>query len=175
MKKNRKYSLLKLYEQTSRNTTQSVDSVIDSILLGYKKDSLAEGRLDRFFSLLLEEPEEGSEDEEESQEDSSQTVGDEQQASDQPMPAKIPKIDIDSYSEKVMNLFENYQNLIDIRSIIIQRAIKILFEAGYNQNTIQGFQDILQNEFGISVENGVAADKDEIPSAPPATGAGAEI
>lgn len=166
--------------QTIRQSNDSVDSVIDSIIAGFQQDSLAEGKLGKYFSILLEAPDDeelGMGDEEADPENTppDETSGSEDLQSEEPAPTAIPKIDIDKFCQKVVNLYNNYQNLIDIKSIIIQRAMKNLSESGYNQNTIMEFQTILDQEFGIKITNGVASDEDEAPMAPPGMGAGAEI
>ena len=167
--------------QTIRQSNDSVDSVLDSIIAGFQTDSLAEGKLGKYFSILLETPEDdelGMGDDEDIDPENTppdETSGSEDLQSEEPSPTAIPKIDIDKFCQKVINLYNNYQNLIDIKSIIIQRAIKNLSESGYNQNTIMEFQTILDQEFGIKITDGIASEEDDSPMAPPGMGAGAEI
>lgn len=167
-------------ESTMRQSSDSVDAMLDSILLGYKGDSLQEGTLDKYFSMILEAPlDDPMADEEPEGEDApppDQTTGDDELDAEESAPTRVPKIDIDQFAQKVVNLSENYQNLIDIRSVIINRSVKVLSEAGYSQNTIAEYKSILEREFDIKIGlDGFADEKNEIPRPPPGMGAGAEI
>lgn len=167
---------VKLTESTTRQSPDSVDSIIDSILLGYKQDAIQEGKLNKFFSMLLEAPEDEDVGEEGDEAPEDQTAGDDELDSEEAAPTNVPKIDIDMFVQKVINLKENYQSLMDVGSVILQRAVKVLMEAGYNQATIMEFKNILEREFGIIVDrSGIADDKDEVPMAPAGYGAGPEV
>lgn len=156
-----------------RLSEDSVDAQIDSILMGYQggatqQEESIDGKLNRHFRLLLEQPPEGEEDEEdappEGEEDapeeedptaepeSDQTVGDEEVAADEPAAPQVDKIDIDQFSQKVYNLLTNFQSLLNIEPVIINRAKNILVQNGYDQNTINEFEEILDRQFGVSLE-----------------------
>jgi hypothetical protein len=87
--------------------------------------------------------------------------GSEEIESEEPAKPNVPKIDLDIYSQKVVNLLDNHSNLLDIKSVIINRAMNVLRES-YGEDVIEEFQDILNREFGVDLE----ADMDEIPDAP---------
>lgn len=158
-----------LEDKTMRLTTESADSQIDSILLQYQNDTSVEDGIDEgytmpdYFKVLMEAGEEGEEEEPEDM-----AVGDDTLASNEPKNPRLQKIEIDMFAQKVANLAENYMNLLNIKPVVITRA-KNLLEQGYPADVVQEFLDVLDREFGLTLEG----DKEEeVPSAPPGGNAG---
>lgn len=161
-----------LESNTMRLSQDSVDSQIDSLLLRYQNDAsvegdIGEGILPEHFRLILEEPEEDEGPSPEGQEDMS--IGDDQMRSDRPADPREQKIDIDVFAQMVANLAENWQNLLDVKAVILNRA-KNLLAQGYSPDLVQEFMDLLDREFGMSPN--YADEEDEVPSAPPGGSAG---
>ena len=161
-----------------RLSEDSVDAQIDSILMGYQgsaqQQEYIDGKLNKHFRLLLEQPpedededeladEEGEEDLEDidAEPESDQTVGDEQMAADEPAAPRVAQIDVDQFTEKVYNLLNNFRSLLNIEPVIINRAKNMLAENGYDQNAIDEFEATLDSDFGVSLE-----DEEEIPERP---------
>lgn len=164
-------------EDTIRLTEDSVDSQIDSVLLRYQNDSSVEdediegmGLIDEGYSmpdnwnLLLEADEE----EPDVSTDDIVSIGDEMPRSTTPSDPREQKIDIDNFAQQVANLYENYENLLNIKPVIVHRAIHLL-EKGYPAELIDEFVDILEREFGITPEGDA---EEELEAPPPGGSAG---
>lgn len=176
--------------ESIRLSPDSVDAQIDSVLLGYQGDALAqEGVMPHHFSLLLEQPpdeeEPNPEDEfgdeelgdeelgDEPEEDpnaepvSDQTVGDDEIESNERAEPRVTKINIDEFAQKVVNLLENHEHMLDLETVIINRSKKILTQQGYDQNTVNEFEETLDRDFRVSLDS-----EPEVPEAPPGGNAG---
>lgn len=155
-------------EMTARLSDDSADAQIDSILLKYQNESsvededvMAEGyAMPNNWKLLLEADEEDS--------DEDMSVGDEEQQSTEPTDPRNIKINVDDYAQKVANLYENYDQLLNMKAVIINRA-KNLLEKGYAPDLVDEFLEVLEREFGISLEGDV---EPEYPMAPAGGSAG---
>ena len=146
----------------------SVDNQIDSILIGFESESMSEKGLSEFSSftlrdLLLEQEDEDAPEEEPEKEVTDSSARSEEESVDPNEPA----LDVDEFVSKVGRLILNYDNLLDIPSVIINRAKNYLSSSGYGDEIIESFQDELFDRFGPDI--GVDFDG---PSAPIATGAG---
>jgi hypothetical protein len=151
-----KYVARILAEQT-RLTNDSVDSQIDSILLGYQDQSslegeVAEGVLPEHFRLILEDDEEDK------------SMGDNDIKSNLPAQPREQKIDVDKFAQLVANLSQNYDNLLNIKPVIVSRA-KAILENGYSPDLVDEFLTVLDREFGI-VLDGDGEKETEAPDAP---------
>jgi hypothetical protein len=172
-----------ILESTMRLSQDSVDSQIDSILLRYQNDAsieedLGESKMPEHFRSILEGTSkamsetmsmpisEAPEDEEGAPEDD-MSVGDEQLKADRPADPREQKIDIDQFAQKVANLAENWENLLEVKAAIVNRA-KNLLAQGYAPDLVQEFMDLLDREFGITPDYR----EEELPSAPPGGNAG---
>lgn len=69
---------------------------------------------------------------------------------DQPGPSltKTPRIDINSFAMSVARLVNNYESLIDPKSIIINRAQQYI-KNNYDERTGKEFVDILKNNYDL--------------------------
>lgn len=161
-----------LSENKIRLTNDSVDSQIDSVLLGYQNtasveedDLYEEGyTMPDNWKKILGEKEEG----EMVQPTDIMSVGDDLLKVTVPSDPRNIKIDLDSFCQDVANLYNGFENLLNIKPVIVNRAKKIL-EKGYSQDVVVEFLEILDREFGITLEG----DKeDEVPSAPAGGSAG---
>ncbi len=149
-------------EFKTRLSTTSVDSQIDSLLLNYQnaasiEPEANENYMPHYFKTLLGEKndwviieagEETPEDDASDQEDMS--MGDEQIKSNTPERPRDQKINIDEYAEKIANLCSSYDNVLNIKDVIISRAANILSQ-GYLPDIANQFMDILDREFDLRI------------------------
>jgi hypothetical protein len=173
-------------EEVTRLEKDSVDDQIDSFILKFEKDSVLEDDSDsqslseslRNMSLkFLIEQDDPPAPEEEEQEDTAEPDAEEAPAED-PEPATsadadaeiadtLPKIplDVDAFTKRVARLAMNYQNLLDIKTTIVNRAINFLKE-NYDEAHVMEMKDILDSQFDFDLDGGK-----EVPEAPYAAGA----
>lgn len=174
----------------SRLSDMSVDSQIDSYLLGFEKesvmsddDSLAESLHAKSLKTLLieadpldltdDEEEEGEADEEEApaeeepEEAEPPTPGDESEMkADQPAAPPMPRINIETFTDKVMRLSMNAEQMLDSSSVVINRAKQFLAD-NYDQAHLDAFDTFLETNYDLN-DNPLY---DEVPAAPQALGA----
>ena len=166
----------------------SADDQIDSFILKFERDSIVSDNdaLDESFinmslSSLIKEQDEEEEDaapeepspdpEPDTQNNAEQDVEDPDPVTSSEVevedPAVLPKlpIDMDEFTKKVARLAMNYDKLLDIKSIIINRALSFLSE-NYDSAHVQEMREILDTQFDFDLGGG-----SEIPPAPFAIGA----
>lgn len=148
----------------------SVDDQIDGILIGFESDSVVEEMTLRKMFMLQEQGEDGesgeSDEDDEEKENVDLTKGDEESDVEEPVSPRKPRIEINEYARKVARLVENAMNMLDVESVIINRAIARLKES-YGDDVASEFEDVLAQKFGIELEP-----ETEVPAPPPAVGAG---
>lgn len=145
----------------SRLSENSADDQIDSLLMQFEERSLKEASrysLKRLFEA--DEPVITGE-EEQSQVASSADID----ATKSAEPNK-PKIDINQFARRTARLVENYTNLLDISTVILNRAKNFLAE-NYDETVGEELFEILERDYGIAIEP-----PDNTPQAPAAAGAG---
>lgn len=172
-----------LKEDTIRLSEDSVDSQIDSVLLRYQDESSLEDedvqgamemnegyRMPQNWNLLLEADEEEDEESGEMPEDPGDVmgIGDEMPRANKPADPREQKLNIDDFAQKVANLYEHYESLLNIKPVIVHRAMHLL-EKGYSGDLIDEFLETLEREFGITLEGDA---EEEVPMAPSGGSAG---
>jgi len=114
----------------------SVDTQIDDFLIdaekkanqvAKKEDEISLERVDRLIGLEKLNEEENSEDEPE-----------------------VPSIDISTFAADVARLSKNYDNLLDIPSTIVNRAIGYLL-VNYDEDIVEEFKQVLVSNFNIQL------------------------
>jgi len=156
----------------TRLSTTSVDDQIDSLFIGYEKTSIkTERRIRSLAQLMFEAPEdeepvdEEPADEEPADEEPT-SVGSDERDEEWSAEPKRPPIDIDQFVLHVVRLVENYNSLLDIPTVIVQRAQNYI-DVNYDEAAAQDFQDKLETNHGISLNP-----KDNTTDTPAAIGAG---
>jgi len=159
-----------LKEETIRLSEDSVDSQIDSVILKYQEEASLEDEeltginegytMPSNWNLLLEADEEA---EEMPSGDDIMSVGDDMPRSTTPSDPRKQKINIDDFAQKVANLYEHYESLLNIKPVIVHRAMHTL-ERGYPAELIQEFLDTLEREFGITLEGDAEEEKEMAPA-----------
>jgi len=165
--------MLSAEDETDRTRlgVDSVDDQIDSFLIKFEKDSVSpEGALSEMSArslvdLLLEQ-------EEEAEDTPSEEV-------EVPEPEDSTKIDvtepveeiqklplnIDAFTKRVARLVMNNVILLDVKSVILNRAKNYLLE-NYDQGHVDQMREILDTQFDFNLEG-----REDTPTAPYAVGA----
>jgi len=169
-------------EEVTRLEKDSADDQIDSFIIKFEKDSIVDEdsgdqRLNeslRSLSLkaLLEqdEPEEEPEADDAADDaadaEPSELAGSED-VDDDAAPAEPPKppLDVDAFTKRVARLAMNHETLLDIKTVIVNRAMNFLLE-NYDQVHADEMRDILDTQFDFDLDGGK-----EDPEAPFAVGA----
>ena len=150
----------------------SVDDQIDSFLIKFEKDSispegaLSETRVRSLVDLLFEqeegeeEPDEEEEPEVPEPEDSTKIDATEPAEEIQALP-----LNIDAFTKRVARLVMNNAVLLDVRSVILNRAKNYLLE-NYDQAHVNQMREILDTQFDFNLEGA-----EDTPDAPYAVGA----
>lgn len=211
--------------EKKRKTTASLDQQIDSIIMGFEKDSQAEDDLEAQVeamslvgSLLREAPgdeddekddadkedkpddtagdDDGGDDalanlfsddiapgqDEDDKEDKDGAAGDEDQTAPQlppnatdnsqidpaaqPQLPQKPPINTDKFAENVARLIDNYDSLLDIVPVLINRASNYV-RKNYGEQVVDQMLEKLRINHGIDLET-----RDDEPERPIAQGAG---
>ncbi len=182
-------------EETQGTTISkdSADDQIDAFIIKFERDSVAPEKDDLSESLanmslaaLIREQDETGGDDEAEEEPEGQPLDEpapaeppqDLQSPDDPEPVTsadvevdepeaLPKmpLDVDEFTKRVARLAMNYDTLLDIKSIIINRAMSFLSE-NYDEDHVTEMRDILDKQFDFDLSGG-----SEIPAAPFAVGA----
>jgi hypothetical protein len=162
--------LLREPKARARPAADSVDDQIDALLLRYESSSIRKGdsineslkKLNLRFLLEQEEPpEEPAEDSEEPAaeeppaeepvEDSEEPdpSGSDDMSVTSPAPRqKVPDLDIDKFTSRVVRLMNNYESLLNIEESIINRA-KSFLDENYGEAFVYEFVNNLSNQYGL--------------------------
>lgn len=158
----------------ARPAADSVDDQIDALLLRYesasirKGDSINESLKKLNLRFLLEQDEEPADeeptDEEPAEEPAEEEPADEEPAeeSEEPDPSgsddmsvtspaprqKVPDLDIDKFTSRVVRLMNNYESLLNIEESIINRA-KSFLDENYGEAFVYEFVNNLSNQYGL--------------------------
>jgi hypothetical protein len=159
----------------------SVDDQIDSLLIGFERDSAHEDVTTvENYSLLnvmhnLFEQDEKADDEkaddekadDEKADDEKEAKTSEEVASSEPSLPKQPTLDLNKFAMNVARLHTNSTNLLDISSVIVNRA-KNYVEKNYSPEVSSELMDILETQHGVYV----TGDGPDVPRPPHAERAG---
>lgn len=166
--------LLREPKARARPAADSVDDQIDALLLRYESSSIRKGdsineslkKLNLRFLLEQEEPSEEPEEEpaeepaaeeppaEEPAEDAEESEEPDPSGSDDmsvtsPAPRqKVPDLDIDKFTSRVVRLMNNYESLLNIEESIINRA-KSFLDENYGEAFVYEFVNNLSNQYGL--------------------------
>ena len=167
----------------ARKSADSVDDQIDSLILLYEKrairdeeDALMEALFKGSLRMLLEQEEEAAEDpvEEPVEDDTGVTepTGSEEMTADAAEGEKVPDLDIDKFTIKVARLIMNYRKLLDVETAIVNR-VKNFLDENYGDRFVSAYLDILEEQFGITIEEFDVDYAEDVPLAVGANPAGA--
>ena len=162
-----------------RRSVDSTDDQIDSFIIKFERDSIvpeedliSESLKGLSLSALLEqteEPDEPAAEDDQEDGDADQEVsppmGSEDVTVDEPAVPPKPPLDIDSFTKRVARLIENFEVLLDVRTVIMNRSFNFLLE-NYDKSHVDEMKQILEEQFDFSIDS----PSDEI-EAPYAVGA----
>jgi|OM-RGC.v1.019753189 hypothetical protein len=128
-----------------RSSKKSLDTQIDSLFVKFEKESLVEGEEEDLsenfnFKKFLKEQDE---DEEEG---------------DLEEPEK--DLDVDRFSASVFRLLSNYDNLLTIEEVILNRAAEFL-NVNYDLGTVDRFYDIMETDYDVEM-TGLPREGDDV-------------
>ena len=153
----------------------SIDDQIDALILKYeassireeskKVDGLLESLSERNLKFLIEQEEGeelpdpadavGGEAEAEAEDAGDQSApepeGSEKMSADEPGEELTPDLDIDAFAARTIRLILNHRTLLRMEEAIINR-VKNFLDKNYGENFVQSYLDILNNQYGISME-----------------------
>ena len=146
----------------ARKSADSLDDQLDSLILMYekdaiKKDDIAESLRYLSLSALLREQEEPAEEEpaeEEPAEEESAAPSGSESMDPEVKPAtsqKVPNLDIDEFAINIARMIMNYESLLDVKKVIINRA-KNHLDKNYGDAYVKRFLETLEEQFGITSE-----------------------
>tara|TARA_R110001583_G_scaffold7985_23_gene39061 strand:+ start:7327 stop:7944 length:618 start_codon:yes stop_codon:yes gene_type:complete len=164
----------------TRLAVDSVDDQIDSMLIDFEAYSITKPESDADYlaeslnnfvmsHILLEQDDEDVEPDEIDDEidqagEIESEAGDEEEA-----PSKNkPNIDMDSFTKRVARLAKNYEVLLDVKTVVVNRAIAYL-EENYEKEELDEFKEILDNQFDFNLSG-----PPELPEPPIQVGAAGE-
>ena len=151
-----------------RLSRDSLDDQVDAFLMRFEnasisqeeEDFLKESMSNMTLSTFLSEQDEPQAEE--------PTDEDAVESNDEEGEPPVPNIDIDEFTKKVVRLSENSEALLEIKSVIINRALNYILE-NYDEVHFDEMVESLDLNFGIDKDN--IDDEASAPEAPLAVGA----
>jgi hypothetical protein len=162
----------------ARLSSDSLDDQLDSLFIKFESESIKTEAIRSLFNLMFEAPEDEEKEEEDLEAGEAPAPGEEEPAE---QPSSVgseerdeevsgepgrPPLDMDQFTHRVVRLIENYDSLLDIRTVILNRAANYVLE-NYDEAAVGDFEDTLEIDHGLSLDP-----KDNEQETPMAIGAG---
>tara|TARA_B100000700_G_C15042424_1_gene856011 strand:+ start:1416 stop:2057 length:642 start_codon:yes stop_codon:yes gene_type:complete len=156
----------------ARKSLDSVDDQIDALILRYEASSIRDETTEtsglmetslnrRNLKYLIEQDEEmdappeqidAPADEDDTEDAAApEPVGSEKMDAAEPGDEKTPDLDLDAFAARTVRLIVNYKSLLDIEAAITNR-VKNFLDINYGEHFVQEYLDILEKQYGISLE-----------------------
>jgi hypothetical protein len=144
-------------ETSQRLSTISVDDQIDSILINFESESTAiqEKKYSLISSLqfLFEQDtdEQDTDDkttDDKTTDDKIDTEGSKDVDVSEPVEPAKPPLNLNEFAMNVARLVENHENLLDVRTVIIIRAINYIKE-NYDEAASNNLRDLLESQHNV--------------------------
>jgi len=130
-------------DEKLRLPADSVDDQIDALLIKFESESIKTESVSLSLSkLLFEAPED--------EEEGPTAVGSEERDQEVSAEPAKPPVEIDQFTKKIVRLLENYESLLDIKTVIINRTRNYLIE-NYDEAAADAFEETLDVDYGISL------------------------
>jgi len=175
-------------EEVTRLSKDSADDQIDAFILKFEKDSIEEEEGEDLLEslrnlslagILSEQPDpedlaaatepppadEPAAEDAPAEEDVEEPKGSEDVTVTDPEELPKPPLNIDEFTKRVARLAMNYETLLDIRTIIVNRAMNFLSE-NYDSAHVDEMKEILDSQFDFDLDG-----SKDIPDPPYAVGA----
>lgn len=159
--------------EATRLAKDSVDDQIDAIIIGFEDLSKVVGEARH----LHEAPDDAKDDKDAKDEvpdpppGSESAVDSSERTVEDPAKPNKPKIDIDRFTTQVARFIQNSSNMLDVKTVIINRSKKFLGENYSDDELLFRFEELLKNDHDI-VPAGYQKEKIQ---SPPAVGAGPSV
>lgn len=155
--------------EATRLAKDSVDDQIDSIIIGFEEASKVVE--ESFWRHLAEAEDPETPDAEAEKSPESLVVGSDKRNVEDPVDPNRPKIDIDEFTTKVARFIANFDSLLDVKTVIINRTKKFLDETYGDEELGFKFDELLKRDHDIQ-PSGVSDDVIQAPAAVGARGGG---
>ncbi len=162
---------------SARNASDSVDDQIDSFLINFENESLVneedlvmESLKDMSLKALMEqgaaaeaeeaEPDSVVVDAEEEEADPEPPTGSERIKADEPVEnePRLP-LDVDAFGKRVARLVLNGPTLLDLKTVIVNRALNYLSE-NYDEQHAKSLLAVLDEQFDFNIDDAGAPKED---------------
>jgi len=174
---------------STRNANDSVDDQIDSFLIKFEEDSIVAeeeelmeslSNMDLKIFLEQDDPDNPAEDAEAAEGDEidvavnreesepsepQDPTGSERMGSDEGEDPPMLPLDVDTFTKKVARLVMNAETLLDVKTVIVNRALNYLTE-NYDEQHAKRMLETLDQQFDFNID-----DPGKPPEAPYAVGA----
>jgi len=156
----------------TRLSVDSVDDQIDSMMIDFESYSLRdseaimESLINLSLSALLVEQDDPDANPEEEQAAAPDDEEEQEETETAEPEREKPTMDLDAFTNRVARLAKNYEVLLDVKTVVVNRAISFL-EENYGKEEVNEFKEILDSQFDFNLSG-----PPEIPDAPLAVGAG---
>ena len=161
---------MNLATRAIRLSRDSIDDQIDAMILKYENESIfspSDQAISESLSnlnlgaLMLEQEEDTPEEDEEDEEaspgeeaddaEASEPTGNEDTSVEEPaVEVKKPSINLDEFTKKVARLTINYNAMLDVPTVIVNRALRFLKE-NYDKTHVDKMIEVLNNEFDFNL------------------------
>ena len=169
-----------------RLSKDSADDQIDAFIIKFERDSVVQDDQDRQDSMSesllnlsldalifeqdedledLDEPADEPAPDEDEEVDDPEPAGSEDVEVDEPEQTPKMPLDVDSFTKRVARLAMNVENLLDMKTIIVNRAMNFIKD-NYDEAHVDEMKEILDTQFDFNLDGGK-----DIPPAPYAVGA----
>ena len=141
----------------NRDSDSSLDESLDSLSLKFLlEQELPDAPEEEAPEDLAPAPEAPPAEDDAEQEDAVEDPGPEgsEDASDKLEPAESlpkPPIDIDQFTKRVARLAMNYENLIDMKTVIVNRALNFILD-NYDKQHQEEMMEILNTQFDFDID-----------------------
>ena len=165
-------------EEEEKLSQDSADDQIDAFIIKFERDSIleeedviSESLQDLSLDVFLLEQEGAAEppppevDAPPAEEVETDVDVEAEAEIEEPVEAKLPPLDIEAFTKRVARLAMNSEVLLDIKSIIVNRALNFLLD-NYDQAHYDTMVEVLDAQFDMGI-----GPKAEAPEAPYAAGA----
>lgn len=150
----------------ARKALDSLDDQVDALILRYEassirneeKDAVSESLKNKSLKFIFEQEEDPPEElpdtpppEEDKNTTAPDPTGSEKMDVKEPGDNLVPDLDIDAFAARTVRLISNYKSLLRIEEAIINR-VKHFLDENYGDKFVQRYTEILENQFGLTVE-----------------------